>query len=377
MTDRPRVLWLGSEVTTRPRSGGAIRSLRLVEGLSEHADVDLVTTEESVAPPRLHSHFAGAKPPKPVVVANAVARRWPVGTARSVSSATRAAVARALPQADWVVSEWVHLAPLLPRTGPFLLAPHDADADRLAGLPVEGDAVRRWFRRRDARLVRDTERRLTTDPRCTVVAVSERDRDLLGGRGVVVPNGTDVPASVTDVPETGDVLYVGAMEYPPNVLAVDWWAEDVWPLLPDGAPPLSVAGRGSAAALGKYAGHPGVRVLGEVESVAPLLERAALVAVPLHHGGGTRLKVLEAFAANRPVLSTSKGVEGIPLTFGVHCEVADDAASYAALVVALLGDLRRRRALAAAARSVANEHDWARLGERFAEVVLASPRRAR
>jgi glycosyltransferase involved in cell wall biosynthesis len=149
----------------------------------------------------------------------------------------------------------------------------------------------------------------------------------------------------------------------------------VWPLLPSGTPPLSVAGRGSAAALGKYAGHPGVRVLGEVDSVAPLLDRAALVAVPLHHGGGTRLKVLEAFAANRPVLSTSKGVEGIPLTPGLHCEVADDAASYAALVVALLGDVRRRRALAAAARGVAAEHDWARLAERFAEIVLGSPRR--
>jgi glycosyltransferase involved in cell wall biosynthesis len=375
MTERPRVLWLGSEVTTRPRSGGAIRSLRLLEGVARHADVDLVTTEES-EPPRVHSHHAGSKPSKPVVVANAVARHWSVGTARSISGATSAAVRRLLPDADYLVSEWVHLAPLLPSTGPYVLAVHNVDAERLAGVPPSGNAVRRWFQRRDARLIGETERRLAADPRCTLVTVSDRDRGLLGGRGEVVPNGTDIPSSVTDVPETGDVLYVGSMAYPPNVLAVDWWATDVWPLLPEGTPPLSVAGRGSAAALGKYAGHPGVRVLGEVESVAPLLERAALVAVPLHHGGGTRLKVLEAFAANRPVLSTSKGVEGIPLTPGLHCEVADDAAAYAAMVVALLADVRRRRSLAAAARAVAKEHDWARLGERFAEIVLASPRRS-
>ena len=367
------MLWLGSEVTARPRSGGAIRSLRLLEALAAHADVDLVTTEPSDPVPPVASHHAATTPARAVVVANALGRGWSVGTARSVAPGTLMAARRLSGRADFVVAEWVHLAPLVPAAGPYVLSLHNVEAERLADTPPAGDAVRRWFQRRDLRLVSAAERRLAGDPRATVVCVSGRDRDLLGVAAHVVENGTDVPGEVSDVPETGDVVFVGAMGYPPNRDAVEWWAREVWPLLPPGAPPLSVVGRGAENALAHLAGHPGVRVVGEVADVGPVLERAALVAVPLRHGGGTRLKVLEAFAAGRPVVSTAKGVEG--LATGDACVVADGAAAFAAAVTGLLGDLPRRRLLAAAGRDVARRHDWARLGDRFAGIVLSSPRR--
>lgn len=370
---RPRVLWLGSEVTAQPRSGGALRSARLLAALAAHADVDLVTTEPSDPVPPVASHHPSAKPPRAVVVASALGRSWSLGTARSVSPEAVRVARRLAAGADHVVAEWVHLAPLVPPAGPYVLSVHNVEAERLRDTPPAGDAVRRWFQRRDARLVARAERRLAADPRATVVAVSERDRVMLGGAGHVVENGTDLPPSVTPVPDPGDLVFVGAMGYPPNRDAVEWWAAEVWPLLPDGTPPLTVAGRGAEAALAHLAAHPGVRVVGEVADVGPVLERAALVVVPLRHGGGTRLKVLEAFAAGRPVVSTAKGVEGLDV--GDACVVADGAAAFAGAVAGLLADLPQRRRLAAAGRDVAALHDWAVLGARFAEIVLSSPRR--
>ena len=366
----PRVLWLGSEVTARPRSGGAIRSLRLLEALAARADVDLVTTEPSEpVPPVCASHHAGTLPSRAAVVAGALLRGRALATARSVSPATVAAARRLAAGADHVVLEWVHLAPLLP-AGPYVLSLHNVEAERLADTPPAADPLRRRLQRRDARLVAATERRLAHDPRATVVCVSDRDRDLLGVAAHVVANGTDVPERVTPVPEEGDVVFVGAMGYPPNRAAVEWWAAEVWPLA---RVPLTVAGRDAQAALAHLADHPGLRITGEVADVAPVLARAALVAVPLRHGGGTRLKVLEAFAAGRPVVSTAKGVEGHD-TAGAGV-VADGAAAFAQAVTGLLADLPRRRALAAAGRDVATRHDWRALGTRFADVVLASPGR--
>ena len=343
---RDRVLWIGTQLTTAPRSGGAIRSLRLLEALARHADVDLVTTEPSSDGLPVASHLRATPPAKPERALR-YAVGWPRATARSVSRKTIAEVRRRERDATHVVVEWAHLFPLLPTTGPYVLSVHNAESDRST----------------DARLVA-AERRVVNDPRATVVVVSERDRSILGG--IVIPNGTDVPSATTGVPADGDVLFVGAMDYAPNRDAVEWWSAEVWR---DGLPPLTVAGRAAAS----LPDMKGVRNAGEVESVAPLLERAALVAVPLRHGGGTRLKVLEAFAAGRPVLSTSKGVEGLD----VHgaCAIADGAAAFGEATRALLHDLPRRRALAIAGRKVAEQHAWGPIGERFAETVLTSPGR--
>lgn len=338
-----RVLWIGGEVTDDPRSGGALRTARLLAGLRAHVRVDVVATDRTSRSTLLRAWVAAQ-----------VLGGRPRATARACAPDLMLAVRRLARDATFVVVEWVHLYPLVP-DGPYVLSLHNVEADRM---PDETGIVA-------------AERRLVRDPRATVVVVSERDREILGVDADVVSNGTDVPAATTDVPDVGDLVFVGAMDYAPNRLAVEWWARDVWPLLPPGTPPLTVAGR-KADALRSYAG---VSVVGEVADVAPVLERAALVVVPLHHGGGTRLKVLEAFAANRPVLSTAKGVEGLDVTGGVDCVLADEPAAFAAAVTQLLADAPRRAKLAAAGRAVAERHAWGPIAERFAEIVLSSPRR--
>lgn len=339
------MLWIAGEVTDDPRSGGAIRTRRLLDGLARHADVDVVPTDVQVR----------TMPGRAAVLAGMLAGR-PRATARTTTPAVTRSIRRLQRHATHVVVEWVHLYPLVPSRGPYVLSLHNVEAERMS----------------DERRIVAAERRLARDPRSTVVVVSERDRDLLGVDAIVIANGTDVPATTTEVPDDGDLLFVGAMDYAPNRLAVEWWADQVWPRLPAGTPPLSVAGRNAERVLTT---GPGVRVLGEVASVAPLLERAALVVVPLHHGGGTRLKVLEAFAANRPVLSTAKGAEGLDVTGGIDCVLVDEPASFAAAVTSLLADLSWRRRLAARGRAVAERYAWGPLAERFAETVLSSPRR--
>jgi glycosyltransferase involved in cell wall biosynthesis len=356
-----RVLWVGGQVTGDPRSGGALRTARLLEGLRRYADVDVVATDRAS-----RSAFDRA-----LVLANAIGGK-PVATARACPAPVVRTVRRLERTASYVVVEWIHLYPLVPKTGPYVLSLHNVEAERLRDLPPPASGIAKVFAQRDARRLTEVERDLVRDPRATVVAVSERDAEMLGPDVKVVPNGTDLP-SPTEVPETGDLVFVGAMDYAPNRLAVDWWAKQVWPLLPAGTPPLSVAGRAADRVL--TTPHPGVRVLGEVASVAPVLEHAALVVVPLHHGGGTRLKVLEAFAANRPVLSTAKGVEGLDVTGGVDCVLADEPAAFASAVTTLLADAPRRRALATAGRAIAEAHAWGPIADRFAHLVLASPRR--
>jgi glycosyltransferase involved in cell wall biosynthesis len=131
-----------------------------------------------------------------------------------------------------------------------------------------------------------------------------------------------------------------------------------------------VAGR-NPDALGPLRDHPGVRVLGEVADTAPVLERAGLVVVPLRSGGGTRLKVLEALAHGRPVASTAKGAEGLPLGERDGVVVADTAADLARTVDALHADPARRTALGTAARAAATPYDWRVVGRAFADLVVS------
>jgi glycosyltransferase involved in cell wall biosynthesis len=109
---------------------------------------------------------------------------------------------------------------------------------------------------------------------------------------------------------------------------------------------------------------------GCVDDVRPLIASAGLSVAPIFAGGGTRLKILESMAAGTPVVATSKGAEGLEVLPGQHLLIADDAAAFAAHVVALLADPALRASLARAARTLVETHyDWRILGPRFAALV--------
>jgi glycosyltransferase involved in cell wall biosynthesis len=142
---------------------------------------------------------------------------------------------------------------------------------------------------------------------------------------------------------------------------------------------LTIVGRAPTPAVQKLGDEAGVRVTGRVDDVRPDLEEATAYIVPLRIGGGTRLKIFEAMAMGKAVVSTTVGAEGLPVTSGEHLLVADEPRTFARAVVGLLRDPDRRRRLESAARALVLErYDWSVVaGElegalvRFARIAAA------
>lgn len=204
-----------------------------------------------------------------------------------------------------------------------------------------------------------------------VVAVSEADaaalRRLLPGLDVtVVPNGVDLdflqPGVVPPQPGMSPhaLVFTGKMDYRPNVDAVLWFVDAVLPLILQQAPNAHfyVVGQQPHARLARLAQHPAVTLTGRVPDVRPYIAGAGVYVVPLRIGGGTRLKVLEAMAMGRPIVSTRLGCDGFTFTGGQEVVFADEPAAFAAAVLALLRDPTQAAALGRRAR----QHVEAELG---------------
>jgi glycosyltransferase involved in cell wall biosynthesis len=206
-----------------------------------------------------------------------------------------------------------------------------------------------------------------------VVAVSETDAEALrqldpGLKPYVVPNGVDLafcssafrPLSGLLVPGSRDMVFVGKMDFRPNVDAVLWFAQNVLPLIRKEIPDARfwVVGKDPHPRLAPLKKDPAVVLTGWVEDVRPYIAGAAVYVIPLRIGGGTRLKVLEAMGMGKAVVSTSLGCEGFDLVAGQDLILADEPEEFGSSVVALLRDAGRREDLGRAARGFAAQYDW-------------------
>ncbi len=213
-----------------------------------------------------------------------------------------------------------------------------------------------------------------------VVAVSEEDaaafRTQYGVSAVsAVPTGVDTKYFAdTDLSlaKPGKLVFVGAMDWMPNEDGIQWFASEVLPririTMPDAS--LTVVGRNPGSAVRRLAdAGSGIDVTGTVPDVRPYLRDAAVVIVPLRVGGGTRLKIYEAMAANRPVVSTTIGAEGLPLVTGQHLLTADDPGSFADACIRLLQSPADAGRIAAAGGRYVREHfGWDRVAGEFARL---------
>jgi glycosyltransferase involved in cell wall biosynthesis len=174
-----------------------------------------------------------------------------------------------------------------------------------------------------------------------LVYASEHDRDRSRyAHSSVVPN-TYPPAGGPVRPRATEpvVLFAGLLVYPANVDGARWLVSRVLPNLRQADPASRVVLAGRAGhGVRELAAHPGVAVLGEVSDMTPVLRQARVVAVPLRVGGGTRIKILEAFAHRVPVVSTSVGAEGLDVVPGRHLLTADSPEEFAAALTAVLAD---------------------------------------
>jgi glycosyltransferase involved in cell wall biosynthesis len=191
----------------------------------------------------------------------------------------------------------------------------------------------------------------------------------------VIPTGVDVEA-FTPAPEQAGprrLVFTGTLGYPPNSQGIAWFAEHVWPEVRRQIPnaELDIVGRNPPAGVQALDRLPGITVIGPVPVMGPYFDRAHAVVVPILTGAGIRVKIVEAMAAGRAIVSTSLGWEGLPhVEPGRHLLVADEPEAFAAAAVRLLREPHTRRQLAAAARTLAEQHyDWRGLGDEQAAVL--------
>lgn len=180
-----------------------------------------------------------------------------------------------------------------------------------------------------------------------VYVCSEADRRALAGRGpaevCLLPNALPVPAPLS--PKRGDgpftFLFVGTLGYYPNEDAALYFGREVLPLVRRRAGRevrVNVVGTGAGEALAPLAALPEVRLIGAVPDVAPWYRDADAVIVPIRAGGGTRIKTLEAFGYQRPVVTTSVGIEGIEARTDEHVLLGDTPALFAEQCLRLMAD---------------------------------------
>ncbi len=212
-----------------------------------------------------------------------------------------------------------------------------------------------------------------------VIAVSEHDRKLMSGwvdpqRVTVVPTGVDLQEYKPDPsdrePESV-VMFVGAMDWEPNIDAMEYFCEQVWPTVLAVVPEtkLRIVGRNPDHRVQSLASNS-VEVTGRVPAVIDHLREAALVVVPLRIGGGTRLKIYEAMAAGKAVVSTSVGAEGLDVHDGRDIVLADEPGAFAESIIKLLRNRDLRKRYESSAAELAAQYDWPTVGERFETVLL-------
>jgi glycosyltransferase involved in cell wall biosynthesis len=251
---------------------------------------------------------------------------------------------------------------------PLVCGHHDLQSVLLARrAECESDPMRRWYVRLQAERMRAEEARWC--PRVALnTVVSETDRQGFQtvapeGRYLVVPNGMDLEYYRPASGPCEGLLFVGAAGWLPNWDAMSFYAEAIAPRL---------AGRADArltwvGAVGREERHrldgSGIVFTGHVPDTRPYLARAACCVVPLRMGSGTRIKILEAWAMGKAVVSTRVGAEGLEARDGENILLRDEPAAFAEAVQAVLDDSGLRARLGAAGRATVERcHDWERIG---------------
>ena len=390
-----RILWVKVGGLWPLTTGGRLRSFHLVDQLSRRHDVTVLTTHGPEDDPsglmaRL-SHCAAVRSVPYEIprressrFALALVRSWPspmpVDVWKCHVAALRDEVGRALRggAVDVCVADFLAATPNVPFAGsrvPVVLFAHNVEHQIWKRLREH--AAEPWKRavlELEWRKMRRYEARACKDASLTL-AVSDADRDLLatnapGAQIAAIPTGVDTeffqPEPDREQPDR--LVFTGAMDWYPNEDGLLHFLEHSLPRIRAAVPGVSLAliGRKPSARLIEAARQPGVTVTGTVPDVRPHVHEGAVFIVPLRIGGGTRLKIFEALAMGKAVVSTTVGAEGLPMQPGTHFDQADSADGFANAVIRLLRDPGRRAALARAGRQLVTErYSWSQVSRTF------------
>lgn len=211
-----------------------------------------------------------------------------------------------------------------------------------------------------------------------VLTVSDADRSFFTkiidpDKITTIPTGVDVEyfSPVTDTAKSSarSLVFTGSMDWLPNEDAIAYFCEEIFPIIRQKAPEvqLLVVGRQPTRRLKALAeSHPEITLTGTVPDIRPFVRDANVYVVPLRIGGGTRIKIFEAMAMGKPVVSTSLGAEGLPVTHGQDIVIADTPQAFAAAVLRLLASTDEQKRIGRAARQlVEGRYSWSAVTDVF------------
>ena len=386
-----KILFLSPTVPFPLTDGGRIRVFNLLKQIAQRSKVTLLALEtqssdvESIVHLerlgiRVHLVRQGRKLPSVSfgTLLRAFLKKVPITVARYNVPAYRQKFRElvATEPFNLVHYEMFHVAQFHTETHlPSLLSQQNVDAAIWRRLCQEtANPLRKCLYWTQQRAFERYER--LTHPQFDIVTcASEIDRQTFqrtnaAGRFEIIPNGVDVedyqPAYGSE--EEAHLIYIGSMDWYPNEDAVAFFADEVLPKIREKLPDVqfSAVGGNPSPRVQKLAARSHILVTGRVPEIKPYFARATVFVVPLRIGSGTRLKILEALAMGKAVVSTTVGAEGLNLVDGEEILIADEPIAFAEAVLRLLTDASLRRKIGENGRArVERDYDWRRIGEKL------------
>lgn len=396
-----RILWLKTELLHPVDKGGKIRTYFMLKEMKREHHVTYLTLDDGTAtaderakaseychelvciPQRRREKFTPGFYAE--LFLNLVSRR-----PYAIKKYESPAMLRAIDELerknafDLLVCDFLAPAGNVPRTlnTPVVLFQHNVEAMIWKRhYDVQANPIKKAYLYGQWRKMRRFEKEMCGRFDC-VIAVSADDREQMkreyGADAVFdVPTGVDTeffrPSGAVQAAKH-EMVFTGSMDWLPNEDAIRYFMREIMPLIKTKVPDatLTVVGRNPPASLVDLSKEDRSLVItGRVDDVRPYMERASAYVVPLRIGGGTRLKIFEAMAMQKALVSTTIGAEGLPLTHGVELLLADEPQSFADAVVKVLSDSEYAAELGQrAAANVRQHHGWRQVTEGFISLCL-------
>jgi glycosyltransferase involved in cell wall biosynthesis len=395
-----KILWVKTDYLHPTTKGGHIRTLEMLKCLNRRHEVHYLALGRDLAQdpkgegPRRATEYArqAADVGYQTAGKRSVHFAWelvrglvdpvPVAVRRYDSAALRRRIGEQIAREryDHVICDFLAPAPNFARLEDCILFQHNVESmiwERHASTATH--PLKRWYFQGQADRMSRYEAEVCRRVR-HVIAVSEEDarqmRERFGLAEVSwVPTGVDLDYFAPPAPAEPryDLVFVGSLDWMPNRDGLAWFRREIYPILRRERPDLRIAivGREPDASLKSWAAEEsGVTVTGTVPDVRPYLWAGQVSIVPLRIGGGTRLKIFEAMAAQVPVVSTTIGAEGLAVQAPEHIRLEDEPGRFAAACLELLNQPAERQRQALSGRTlVEREFSWDTVARRFESIL--------
>lgn len=363
-----RILQVTPRVPTPPTDGGRIAMRNLAEGLrragAEVERLSLNPRKHHVDPADAGCETVEIDTGKLVsALLRSLRSGIPPNVARFVNDELAGRLADRAREVDLVQLEELAMAPCIDivrraSRAKVVLRPLNVESAVWERLAASGPAIARPARRVLARWLRAFEERVV--PRFdAVVPVTAGDAETLGRHGRVpfhvAPVGLDCRDYAFATPEPAEVCFLGALDYAPNSEGLAWFLREAWPAIRASGIVLRVAGSGASEATASHVRASGADYVGLVPDAKAFMSRHGVVVAPLLSGGGMRVKIAEAMALGRAVVTTAIGAEGLKVRDREQLRIEDAAGNFASAVRELAADRDARVAIGTRARRLVEE----------------------